>query len=134
MDLKYLKNPIILGILGAVVTYVYLWWEDEKRYKKYPKMTKKSVGLLTPIIVGAIVWFIASSYFGTSAPTVIIEEGGKLEGVIKGVEKPPLVGPTIYKLANSAGPESVGSKSYHLVSKNRVRMPSADVFIDIAKF
>lgn len=32
------------------------------------------------------------------------------------------------------GSDSVNSNSYHLISKNKVRLPETDVFIDIAKF
>lgn len=136
MDVKYLKNPIILGILGVVITYLYMWWEDEKRYKKYPNLKRKSIGLLTPLIVGGIVWFITSSYFTNNSS---VSGGNKdiIEKVGIGIEKPPLVSQS-YKLVNNLGsdlgPNSVGSKSYHLISKNKVKIPSADVFIDIAKF
>ncbi len=61
--LGYLKNPIVLGILTAVLVYLYLYWEEEQKHKKNPKIEKKSVSFITPAVIGVIVWFISSSYF-----------------------------------------------------------------------
>lgn len=115
-----LKNPIVLGILTAVISYLYLHWKEEKKYRRQPFIQKKSVNILIPGIIGAVVWLITSIYFDNYSKTSNIEE------------KMKTTGPPIFKLVKSE--DSIGSRSFHLVGKNKVRIPPTDVFIDVAKF
>jgi len=138
MNLDILKNPIILGLLALSLTYAYMWWEEDKRAKKNPNLKKKSVSLLTPAAVGVIVWFISSSYFDSKNDIGNNNAGNNNTNAnyendkIFSKEGLNFDKPKVYKLVNSES--SVGSKSYHLVGKNNIRLPSTDVFIDIAKF
>ena len=67
VDLGILKNPIVVGILLAALTYLYIWWGEKKRLEKNPKAKRAPQNIITPIIVGAIGWFIASNYFNVTA-------------------------------------------------------------------
>ena len=116
--LDILKNPLILGLLVAAGIYMYMYWEMEKKYKKNPKIKRKPVSILTPGIIGIIVWFIASSYMGEELPqtkTIPIYQS-------KHVMHGPL------------NEGSCGSLSYHLIKDNDIKLPSTDVFIDLAPF
>ncbi len=128
MELTYLKNPIILGILAAVITYLYFYWTQEKKYKKDPKIKRRPISILTPGAVGLVVWFLASSYFDRN----ITITASNIEN-IEGSELPKTVSPGAknYKIVSDS---SIGSRSYHLIGKNKVRLPPTDVFIDVARF
>ena len=66
INLDLLKNPIVIGAVAGAITYAYMYWENEQKYKKKPSVKKKSVSLIAPAVVAVIVWFIASSYFDNS--------------------------------------------------------------------
>jgi len=136
VDVSILKNPIVIGILALAVTYLYMWWEEKKRREKNPKAKKRTVNVITPVVVGGIAWFIASNYFDnspTQAPPVermVQQEAQKVLPDIVGGRKPILVNQN--GAIDSAG--SLGSASYHIISKRNVRLPPMDVFIDVAPF
>ncbi len=162
--LSYLKNPIVLGILTAVLVYLYLYWEEEQKHKKHPKIEKKSVSFITPAVIGVIVWFISSSYFekydNSDQEKIETEnqrqQGGQFDNQIS---KP------INKISNLVDPYSgsnvvtdshqsskvnthgihtrssghlsdsvIDSKSFYLIGKNKLELPNIDVFIDVARF
>jgi|SaaInlStandDraft_4_1057021.scaffolds.fasta_scaffold01359_5 hypothetical protein len=57
------KNPIILALLGATLTYLYLMWEN----KNLPEEKKaKKISVYKPIIAGVIVMIISSVAFKDS--------------------------------------------------------------------
>ena len=58
MNCDLLKNPLIIGLVLGVVTYLYLMWTNNKKDNK-----KKKPGLITPIIVAVLACIIASIYF-----------------------------------------------------------------------
>jgi hypothetical protein len=124
--MDYLKNPLIIGLIAATITYLYLYWEADKKHKKNPKSKKIPVSLITPGIVGVIVWFIASTYL-TSKP-----KSSSMTSHQNFRSKPSIV--HNYKLVNSVSDGSSGSGSYHLIGKNNVKLPPTDVFIDLARF
>jgi len=104
------KNPIVIGILVAALTYAYMYWDAQKKHKKNPKAKKKPVNFITPAAIGLIVWFITSTYFDS----IKVESRD-------------------FKLVNDAG-QTFDSASYHLVGRGNIRLPPTDVFIDLAKF
>ncbi|CAH6421607.1 Hypothetical protein KVN_LOCUS370 [uncultured virus] len=136
MDLKFLKNPIILGIFAAVIAYLYLYWQEDRKQKENAKYVKQPINILIPGVIGILVWFLSSYYFDSfgssnnSIDSKNIEQN--LKQSINSPEKPNLVAQQSYKLTKSD--DSLCSKSYHLVGKNKVRLPPTDVFIDVAKF
>lgn len=136
MILSFLKNPIILAILAAGLTYLYLWWENEKKNERNPKIQKEQVNFMTPAIVGALTWFIAYNYFGSSSSNVTKEannEESKIihDGGVKLIDADPIKNKTNISERLT---DSFDSKTFHLVGKNAIKLPQTDVFIDIAKF
>lgn len=133
MILSFLKNPIILAILAAGLTYLYLWWDNEKKYEKDQKIPKESISLITPAIVGALTWFVAYNYFGNSVLTEItnVESKNIQQGGLKLIEADPIKNKTNI---SDRLTDSFDSKTFHLVGKNAIKLPQTDVFIDIAKF
>ena len=117
VDLNFLKNPIILAILMAIVTYAYMYWENMKKKEKNPKADIEPVEYTTPAIVGLLTLVGAYVMFGSSnsAPEKIEIECQPNEVTDKIVE-------------------SFDSNTFHLVGKNAIRLPQSDVFIDIARF
>jgi hypothetical protein len=88
-------------------------YEADKKHKKNPKSKKKPVNLITPAVIGIIVWFISSSY---------LDQYGLTFEDKKTIRQPQL------------SSESIVTKSYHLIGKNNVRLPPTDVFINLANF
>lgn len=66
--LDIIKNPVIIGMTVGILTYLYMTWENDKKYKKNPKL-KKPVNLLIPGVTAIIAWFIAYNYSNQSSPT-----------------------------------------------------------------
>lgn len=130
MDFGFLKNPIILGIFAAVLTYLYFLWDVEQKRKQNPESEQPTkIGFVTPGVVGIIVWFITSTYFDNQQT---VQEAVKpaIEAL---AVKPALEGGNkTFQLIDTDG--SLGNKSVHLLTKNKIKLPTTDVFIDIAKF
>ena len=134
VDLSILKNPLVVGILGAALTYLYIWWEEKKRREKNPKAKERPINVITPAVGGIIGWFIASNYFNnTNNVPVMPDIKREVQTAI-----PQIVGGNKHVIVNNNGgidsEGSLGSASYHIISKNNVRLPPTDVFIDLAKF
>ena len=133
LDVTILKNPIVLGIFTASITFLYLWWEEKKRREKNPKTRERSVNVITPLVVGIITWFITSSYFNyqsTDSNINNINNSGPPPTLLGGKKSGYIV--TSKGSINSE--HSLGSANYHIIGKDNVRMPPTDVFIDLAKF
>jgi len=137
MDLNILKNPIVLTIIASALTYLYLWWENKKLKEKNPKAKIEDVSYITPIIVGLLTLFITYNMFGFdnkehSTGTTIIEEIKEIKEIKQGG------GSNLIELGKNKLSEGMtdtfGSNTYHLVSKNNIKLPQTDVFIDIARF
>lgn len=147
MDLSFLKNPILLAIIAGIITYIYMYYENEKKYKKNPKIEKQQTGFIIPGVVAVLVWFIASRIFakrneinlnlevqnlGDTKMSMLNnnQNGGSYAHDANLINKNSLK-----KLIHSENlTNSFDSKTYHLVGKNAIKLPQTDVFIDIAKF
>ncbi len=68
-----LKNPVVIGILAGTLTYSYLWWHNETKYKKDIK-ERKTTGILMPAIVGLVVWALYHVYLDLTGE-LILEDG-----------------------------------------------------------
>lgn len=68
--METLKNPIVLGILGAVATYGYYYWDLKKRKENQmdldESLQNESVSLTRPLIVGVVVWLLATIFLKKS--------------------------------------------------------------------
>lgn len=130
MGIDFLKNPIVLGIVATVLTYIYFHWKAEQEHKKNPEAKRKRPNFLIPGIAGLITWFLASSYFDQQNPKLIEQSAGYQDPHT--AVHPPTPNSNANEVMDSA--MSSASNSYHLIGKNKVRLPPTDVFIDIAKF
>ena len=111
-----LKNPIIIGLLVALITYAYMYWEANRKYEKNPKIKREHLSILIPSIIGIIVWFVASGYFNKS-------------NIIRNtVPNIPI------NLTNPINNNMNGSCSFYLLQKDRIKIPKMDVLIDLGKF
>lgn len=113
MDL--LKNPIVIGILAAAITYGYFYYDINKNKDDDEN---KRVPILTPLIVGVLVWFVSSCYFDQCCETVKVNVTTPQQKLV-------------HSLSNGS---ALNTRSFQLVGKNKIKLPSTDVFIDIANF
>ena len=139
MDLSFLKNPIILAVIAAALTYAYLYWDNMKKQEKNPKADIKPVEYTTPAIVGLISLFIGYSLFGFPGGAKVDEVGEVIENSKLAVEDSNaanLMGGHRHINTNFSDrmADSFDSNTYHLIGKNAIRLPNTDVFIDLAKF
>src|SRR5271165_6037451 len=108
MNLNIIKNPLVLGIISALLAYVYLYWSNNRANKK------SRVSLKTPLIVGVSVFIITCIiFYNASDATQNLE----------------------YKVQDNYLSDSFGcNNKYHVINKRHIIMPPNDIFIDIAKF
>jgi len=57
--LDIIKNPIFLGLIAGVLTYLYLYWNNSQ--KKHRKQQKK-IDITYPALIGAITVMLAYLY------------------------------------------------------------------------
>jgi len=118
MEGNIFRNPVVLGVLAAVLVYLYIWWDNNEKAKKNPNIKKEEVGFIVPGILGFLVWFLAYNYYSGSQSQI---------------------GTTV-QTSNVGGAELIGGaadsfdKSFHLVGKNNIKLPHNDVFLDVARF
>lgn len=126
-----IKNPVILGLVAGVLTYLYMKWnksENGKKTKGKKNRTKNKendeqneyTSLIIPAVVAAIVWFMAYGYFEYSKPTQDILNTQQALPNIPG-----------YKLVKQDASSSDQVRSFSLINKG-VKIPSIlpDVFIE----
>ncbi|QKF93893.1 hypothetical protein QKU48_gp0435 [Fadolivirus algeromassiliense] len=139
MDLSFLKNPIILAILMTSLTYAYMYWDNSQKQKKNPKAELPPINMTTPVVVGLITLIVAYGLFGFSSKNddvgKVLQQTNELPSIenqnMRLVEKKNFLNRS--RLSERVT-DSFDSNTYHLVGKNAIKLPSADVFIDIAKF
>jgi hypothetical protein len=95
-----------------------MFWQNDQQYKKDKSKPRKPVNILIPAAIGVIVWFVSSTYFDHQSSDKPIQLSEQKQ----------------YKIMNAASESSVRPRSYHLIGKNKVRLPPTDVFIDVARF
>lgn len=130
--LDIIKNPVFIALVFGSLTYLYMWYVNDKKSKKNPKnKTKKRVNILIPVVITIVVWFLAFCYFDSQ--THISETSNTNQTMPINVDNINVHNK--YKLINDAAKiESFDSpKSYQLIGKgltipNNVSVP--DVFIE----
>lgn len=120
-----ITNPIVLGLVAAVVTFSYLYWKEKQRQKEDENAKPKNVNIMIPGVVGALTWFVVGSF--VAQPMV----GGNVE-----VEKKSMLplNSVINKFDENVkleATDSFGSDSYRLVQKGNIELPNKDVFLDL---
>lgn len=119
-----LKNPIIIGVIAAVIIYVAMIFINQRNPKKTPNGQLKSVNWWIPIIGGIIVAFLAYVYFKSQ---------NVQQQSIQGVE-PQGLGQAFSGGQALHSSDSFAAGKYHVLRKHEIKLPDTDVFIDIAKF
>jgi hypothetical protein len=121
------KNPIVIGLIAAILTYAYLYYDNQQKQQKYPKSEVEPISIMTPVIVGLLVFVISYNLIGKSEQLSIPQQTLPQQNdyitaspVIN--NKPKLLEPT------------VDSATFHMVGKNAIRLPQNEIFIDLAKF
>lgn len=135
--LSYLKNPIVLGILVAIVTYIYLDKKAKDKYKRNPEGDKPKRNIITPLVAGVIVWFISSSYFDSqniSSKNISSRTGNMIGGNINNIETKPIESNPVFKTNPTSEHIFSDNKSFRVISKNNIKLPDTDVFIEFAEF
>lgn len=130
--MEYLKNPLLLGIIGGIIAYGYMYWEEDRKHKKNPNIERKPVNYIIPATIAVIIWFIASSYFESSSLNIanLVKNETAVKPTIKGgvnlIQKPvnielssPILNPGV---------------KYRIAGREPIKLPDTDVFIDIARF
>lgn len=151
MLLEFLQNPIVIGVIASILTYLYLRYDNEKKYKDDPKNIKNKVSLLTPGIVGAVTWYIVANYCDHKVEQIMIPQTNiqHLPSVnvidTRNQLLPPVTGPTnVFNSRPVTNNDSLSleSKSYHLVGKGKITVPESgninnalpDMFIELDNF
>ena len=124
-NLDLFKNPIVLGILASVAAYLFMYWQEEQQHKKNPKAVKKTVNIMTPGVIGALVWFISGSYFDTSSTSSEKKSMLPYNTIIHKLDENIEIG------SSSSGSDV---KSYRMVGKGKIQLPQPDVFLDLANW
>lgn len=134
------RNPIIIGLIVAVAVYGYMYWDNEQKYKNNPKINKKQVNIITPLIIGVLAWFIAASYLGDTIPVSGSSSSGHSNDYKEEIELP--VSETKYLLKQDGGSKldtfsggfGAEKNSVNLLGRHKITLPNTDVLINLAKF
>jgi D-alanyl-lipoteichoic acid acyltransferase DltB (MBOAT superfamily) len=57
-----ITNPIVIGLLAGLITYIYMRWRNNKNKDK---KKRKDINLLIPFSVFVVFWFISYAYFSS---------------------------------------------------------------------
>lgn len=118
------RNPIIIGLLAGVLTYIYMWWINEKNYKNDPE-AKKTTGIITPLVVTIVTCVLSYGYYEMS------ENSGTVLPIHDNINP---VNNNEFKFGKDMPTApSESAKEFHLISKglnipNNLKLP--DVFIE----
>jgi hypothetical protein len=130
MIIDICKNPIVIALLTGTLTWLYIWWSNEQKYKKDPE-AKKSSGVLMPLIVTAITFILAYGYNEMTGVNSQMQTSAPLTDI----NNISLADTRMYKLAKDANAvmSSESAKEFHLIGKglnipNNLKLP--DVFIE----
>jgi hypothetical protein len=74
-----LNNPVIIGMLVGIITYMYLWWKNEEEYKKNPRQNRKT-SIAIPVATSIVSFLLA---YGTKYFDKDNQSGGGVPEVMK---------------------------------------------------
>lgn len=124
------KNPVIIGIVGATLALAYFYLQEQHNKSDDDKSKKErriKTLFIIPVAVGIIIWFLSSCYFDMSYDVCAEITSPKNNYVLRrdGGAVVPLLG----------GDRSFKSPiTTDIIGRNNIRLPSTDVFIDLARF
>ncbi len=130
MDIsEIITNPIVIGLVAGLITYIYMKWKNEKDKEGKEKKDKKKntdVNLLIPASVFVVFWFISYAYFSSdevsTKNSTLTKDADKINVKIRPVKSVEL---------SSASNEPA---SFEVISKsNGVHIPNKlpDIFFEM---
>jgi len=144
MNMDIIKNPIIVGIIFGVITFMIIKWHNEKENKRRVRKNKKpkneKINILIPlavaIVTGLFVWWYFKPINVNTTHAPIIPQP-----IQEHINKPISESKTIYTLSDKQNQFQVkqqsppGSVTYHVIGKG-VNFPEniPDVFLDMDEF
>jgi len=132
---ELIKSPIVLAVLATLLTYGYLYWSQMEKQKKYPKARLEPISIVTPLIVGLLVFVVAYNLFDNKSSNAQSQPQMGWQPNHDPICEPQTAKMQCTKAINRMKmTEGVDSATYHLVGKNAIRLPQHDVFIDLARF
>ena len=72
MYMDILKNPIVIGIIAGVLSYLYFVWVDRNTDKKNKK--KKDIGLFTPMVIAIVASVLSYSYLSNNSSEEVVQD------------------------------------------------------------
>lgn len=123
MDINdIIKNPILIGLIAGLLSYMYLKWKTDKYNKK--KLKKKKINLLIPFALFAVFWFISHAYFSfdenEKLSNIVIDEIVEASNI---QNKPPITRNNAAQQIIKILSDTSDAHSFNLVS-NGVQIPS----------
>lgn len=125
-----LTNPIFLGFASGLIVAGILYWNytrELENNKKNNNDKKIKINYVLPILVGVAVWFLISSY-QDFYPSV----SGSSKPVDMSI-KDKIVTDTSSSIKGGKSPKIDISEGFKTLTNN-IRMPTNDIFLDIAAF
>lgn len=121
--INILKNPVIIGLIGATLTYIYFLWSNNQYKDEKNKQYDTTTVIITTICVGIIIWFIASMYLtDDSSDSIKNSNVFPLDNTSQASAND-----TVDMLYSSSDP----TKSFHLIGKGlNIPHKLPDVFIE----
>lgn len=125
-----LTHPISFGILAMIVTYIIMYLQEYYRSKKHPETKKRSINVTIPCTVGAVCWFLASSYMDKGAISTPVTAPAQTGGAVKdsAFVEPDLPVERVETI------DSIENDSYHFIRKGDIVIPDVDVFLNVNGF
>jgi flagellar basal body-associated protein FliL len=129
-----IKNPIMIGFIAGMLTYMYIKWKNEPNMKNKKNKKKREINLLIPLVVFILFWFISYAYF-SSSETVEIKSFKKQAGLndLDTLNKYKLARDTVdikidpLKMSETTDPESFNLATSGVYIPNKL----PDIFFDI---
>jgi heme/copper-type cytochrome/quinol oxidase subunit 2 len=129
MDItNIITNPIVIGLVAGLITWMYLKWRNDKKNKN--KKKKEDVNLLIPFAVFIVFWFISYAYFSSCDDiSSTSKKQSPNNNIVSSTEKISIVKPAH---AMDLSTDSSGADSYELVHKgpgvNIPKGPLPDIY------
>jgi len=67
MVLELIKNPIVIGIIIATISYIYLGWKQSKKEKR----KNKDINILIPVSIGCISSLVFYFIFNNTSQQIV---------------------------------------------------------------
>lgn len=148
--MNYLKNPIVIGITVCVLVMIVMYCRRPKEDMTKDTKKKMPFNFITPMAVGLVAWFIAETLINKKniTPEIINQPVTQNTTITNPINNPitnPINNPIISgpimpnKVGGNNGgySETIGTdatNTFNIISKDNIKLPPLDVFIDLANF